>query len=206
VEVFKHRGGHSQLVGYARVSRRDQSLEVQLEALKKAGCCRVYAEKVSGAAARRPAFLAMLETLRERDVVVVHSLDRLGRRLSEVVRTLDELREQQVHVRDLRSGVDTSSQHGRMFMQLFGVFAEMERDLIRERTREGLAQAKKAGRLGGRPSVLTPAKVDQIAFLRAKGHSLRVIAAQVQVGEASVRKALELREEKDPRQMRLEGT
>lgn len=202
----RFRGGHSQLLGYARVSRRDQSLNAQLHSLEKAGVCRVYMEKVSGASANRPALAALLEALRKGDVVVVVSLDRLGRKLSELVRTLDAVRESGAHLRDLRAGLDTSSPNGRMMLTMIGAFADAERELIRERTREGLRVAAAQGRRPGRPRLLVPAKVEQVEHLALKGYSVRAIATAVNLSESSVRNALDMVAIDDPRQLTLDGT
>jgi DNA invertase Pin-like site-specific DNA recombinase len=203
IDVIRYRGGHAQLIGYARVSTKQQNLASQLDALKKAGCCRVYCEKVSGAAARRPALAAMLDTLRPKDIVVIVALDRLGRRLSELIHTLETIRENGCHLRALRHAIDTSAPQGKVFTHFMAVIAEIERDYNRERTREGLAAAAVRGRHPGRPVLLTPAKIEQISHLRSHGHSLRAIADAVHLSEKSVRKALALREERDPRQLRM---
>lgn len=204
--VTKLRGGHSQLIGYARVSRREQNLDSQIDALTRAGCCRIYQEKVSGTAQHRPALVAMLDTLRKGDTVVVAALDRLGRKLSELIRTLESLREQGCHFHDLRHGINTNSQHGKLVLHLLMVLAESERELIAERTREGIASAALRGRIAGRPTVLTPAKIEQVMHLRGKGYSMRQIAVACSLGQATVRKAIDMREPSDPRQQRIEGT
>jgi len=201
--LTRHRGGHSQYIGYARVSRPEQNLDSQLDALKRAGCCRVYAEKVSGAARDRPALAELCATLRKGDVVVVAALDRLGRALSELVRTLDLFRELGVHFRDLRHQLDTSSPHGRLMLNLLMVLAESERELIGERTREGLQAAKARGRIGGRPPLLTPDKRGVIHTLHGSGLSYSAIATTVGLSRASVRKALSTPQPVNPNQLKL---
>lgn len=206
-EVIKHRGGDAKLIGYARVSTRDQKLASQLDVLKKHGCCRVYAEHISGGAEHRAGHAAMLDTLRPGDVVVVATLDRLGRKMSELVLTLDRIRELGCHFRDLRHGVDTSSTQGKLLLHMLMVFAEAQRDLIRENTRAGLEAARERGRVPGRPTVIPAPKRDQIRHLRAQGWSLQAIADTVNVSKTSVWKALDTMEPKgDPKQLRIEGS
>jgi DNA invertase Pin-like site-specific DNA recombinase len=195
VEPIKNRGGHSQMIGYARVSRTDQNLESQLDQLKAAGCCRIYAEKVSGASAYRPAFAALQETLRKGDTVVVVRLDRLSRRPAEFFPTVELFHKMGVHIRDLKNGINTGNPHGRMLMGILMVLAETEREWIRERTRDGLTAAAERGRKGGRPVVLTDAKREQCRHLASKRFSVREIAVEVGVSESTVRNALA-----DPRQ------
>jgi DNA invertase Pin-like site-specific DNA recombinase len=203
-EVITHRGGHSQLIGYARVSRSDQELRGQLDALKKAGCSRVYAERVSSVA-RRLGFEAMLEHVRKADVVVVTRLDRIGRRLAEVVSCVSELGERGVHVKALAQSLDTSAPGGKIMMALWAALAETEREILRERTREGLEAARARGKVGGRRLLLTPEKKAQVRFLRGQGYSIGEIAAAVHHGQTSVRRALELDDQVDKRQLTITG-
>ena len=146
------------LVGYARVSTLDQNLDLQRDALSKAGCQRLFEEKRSGkAGTKRPEFEAALAFLRSEDVLVVWKLDRLGRSLVEMMRTIDGLRRQDVHFRSLTEQFDSDTAHGRFALQMHGAMAEYFLDLNRERTMEGLKAALARGRKGGRPRKLSEA-------------------------------------------------
>jgi DNA invertase Pin-like site-specific DNA recombinase len=149
------------LVGYARVSTLDQNLDLQRDALTRAGCERLFEEKKSGkAGTKRPEFEAALAYLRPTDVLVVWKLDRLGRSLVEMMRTIDALRVKQIHFRSLTEQFDSDTAHGRFALQMHGAMAEYFLDLNRERTMEGLKAALARGRKGGRPKKLTPADIE----------------------------------------------
>ena len=135
------------LVGYARVSTVDQNLDLQRDALTKAGCERLFEEKKSGkAGTKRPEFEAALAYLRPTDVLVVWKLDRLGRSLVEMMRTIDSLRVKEVHFRSLTEQFDSDTAHGRFALQMHGAMAEYFLDLNRERTMEGLKADLEVGR------------------------------------------------------------
>ena len=153
------------LIGYARVSTLDQNLDLQRDALTKAGCERLFEEKKSGkAGTKRPEFEAALAYLRSEDVLVVWKLDRLGRSLVEMMRTIDGLRVKDVHFRSITEQFDSATAHGRFALQMHGAMAEYFLDLNRERTMEGLKAALARGRKGGRPKKLSE---DDIAVGRA---------------------------------------
>lgn len=202
--LIRHRTGVSNLIGYARVSTREQHLDVQLGRLQLAGCSRVYAEKITGSGPR-PGWDALRDDVRAGDVVIVLRVDRMGRRLSELVRSMDALRDAGVHVRSLEEGIDTSARGGRFAFNVIASLAEKVRDDIRENTRAGLAELRKKGVRLGRPSKLEPVKVAQVAHLRAQGYSLRAIGRATHLGKTTVTKALELASHLrgDPRQMPL---
>ena len=149
------------LIGYARVSTTegDQILDRQLDALNQAGCKRIFEDKASGAKADRPGLKACLDYLRDGDVLVVLDLDRLGRLAGELVALIDSLAERGVAFRALNSPMDTTTPAGRAFLQIQAAFAEMERNVIRQRVREGLKAARARGRKGGRPRIMTPEKL-----------------------------------------------
>ena len=147
------------LVGYARVSTPDQKLDLQLDALREAGCERVFTDEASGANAERPGLTDALAFARSGDALVVWRLDRFGRSLKDLVGRVDELRERGVGFRSLTEGVDTTSPTGKLVFHIFGALAEFERDLIRERTLAGLASARARGRKGGRPRAMDEEKV-----------------------------------------------
>jgi DNA invertase Pin-like site-specific DNA recombinase len=142
------------LFGYARVSTQDQNLNLQLDDLKKAGCHKIFQEKVSSAK-ERPQLRKLLEMLREGDTVIVWKLDRLGRSLKELFTLINDFQTNGIGFRSLNDAIDTTTAQGRLVFNLFASLAEFERDLIRERTKAGLAAAKARGRIGGRPKGLS---------------------------------------------------
>lgn len=144
------------LIGYARVSTQDQTPALQLDALKAAGCERVFVEKASGAQRDRPELKAALDYARENtdDVVVVWKLDRLARSLSQLIETADLLEKRGIGLKSLTEAIDTTSAGGRLVFHVFGAMAEFERSIIRERTKAGLDAARARGRTGGRPPAL----------------------------------------------------
>lgn len=147
------------LLGYARVSTADQNLDRQIDALTAAGCDRIFTEKASGKLAERPELTELLAYMREGDTVVVTKLDRLGRSLANLIELANLLQGRGVGLRVTEQGIDTTSAAGRMFFHVVGAIAEFERELIVERTNDGLAAARARGRVGGRPRALTPTKL-----------------------------------------------
>ena len=143
------------LVGYARVSTQDQDLALQLDALKAAGCERVFTEKASGAQRERPQLQAALGYMRPGDTLVVWKLDRLARSLKQLIETVEALGGRGVGLRSLTEALDTTSSGGRLVFHLFASLAEFERAVIRERTVAGLQAARARGRRGGRPPALS---------------------------------------------------
>ncbi len=143
------------LIGYARVSTTDQDLSLQTDALKKAGCEKIFKEKISGAKTDRPALTKALDFAREDDCIVVWRLDRLGRNLRDLLATIDRLSERQVGFQSLTESIDTTSSGGRLVFSIFGAIAAFEKELNRERTMAGLRAAKARGRTGGRPRSLS---------------------------------------------------
>ena len=143
-------------IGYARVSTREQNLDLQVDALKAAGCERVYQDVASGTKTARPALDELLGQLRAGDVLVIWKLDRMGRSLKHLVELVGSLMERKIGLLSLNDPIDTTSAQGRLVFNLFASLAEFERELIRERTRAGLAAARARGRLGGRPRKMTP--------------------------------------------------
>jgi DNA invertase Pin-like site-specific DNA recombinase len=160
-----------ELVGYARVSTREerQVLDRQLDALRAAGCGRVFDDRGSGASADRPGLRACLDYLRKGDVLVVLDLDRLGRLAGELIRLVDELEGRGIGFRALNADFDTTAPMGRAFLQIQAAFAEMERNVVRQRVREGLAAARARGRKGGRPRRMTPERLRSAQHLMADG-------------------------------------
>jgi hypothetical protein len=143
------------LIGYARVSTLDQNLTLQRDALLEAGCAKIFTEQMSGAVADRPSLSDALAYARSGDTIVVWKLDRLARSMKQLIETVETLRLRNIGFRSLTGAIDTTTAQGRLVFHMFGALAEFERSLIRERTRAGLATAKRAGRTGGRPAKLT---------------------------------------------------
>lgn len=148
--------GIKSLIGYARVSTADQSLDMQVKALKKAGCNQVFTDVASGAKADRPGLQKALEYLSEGDTLMVWKLDRLGRTLPHLVQTVDGLRYRGVGFSSITEGFDTSKPQGKLMFKVIAMLAECERDLIRERTKASLAVSRARGRKGGRRAAVTP--------------------------------------------------
>ncbi len=154
------------LVGYCRVSTLDQNLNLQEDALRKAGCERLFSDVASGAQTTREGLAEALQFLRAGDTLVVWKLDRLGRSLTHLLEVVNSLETRQIGFRSLREAVDTTTSSGKLFFHIFGALAEFERDLIRERTQAGLAAARARGRRGGRPKVMTAKQVAMAVTLR----------------------------------------
>jgi DNA invertase Pin-like site-specific DNA recombinase len=140
---------------YARVSTRDQCYQAQLDALRGAGCEKIFEEKLSGAQRDRPQLQAALDYVRPGDTLVVWKLDRLARSLKQLIETVEMLSEREIGLRSLTEAIDTTSPGGRLVFHVFGALAEFERSIIRERTTAGLAAARARGRVGGRPRALS---------------------------------------------------
>lgn len=143
------------LVGYARVSTTDQNPELQLDALRAAGCEKVFVEKASGAQRERPELIAALGYVRPGDAIVVWKLDRLARSMKQLIETVEDLEARGIGFRSLTESIDTTTAGGKLVFHIFGALAEFERGIIRERTRAGLDAAAARGRKGGRPSKLS---------------------------------------------------
>lgn len=175
------------LIGYARVSTRDQHLDRQLHALDGAGCLRVFADKLSGRNADRPELLACLDYLRPGDVLVVASLDRLGRSLDDLLAIVGGLRRRGIGFRSLHESIDTTTAGGRLVFHVFAALAEFIRELIVEGTREGLAAARARGQRLGRPPALTPEQVQHARSLLADpDNSIASIARLLGVSRATI--------------------
>lgn len=141
-------------IGYARVSTRVQSHDLQIDALQKAGCAKVFIETASGAHRNRPELRGALEYARSGDVLVVWRLDRLARSMRQLIETIEDLERRDIGFRSLTEAIDTTTASGRLVFHVMGALGEFERNLIRERTRAGLDAARARGRLGGRPPAL----------------------------------------------------
>lgn len=155
-------------IGYARVSTSDQSLELQIDALKSAGCEMIFTEKISGKSKDdRPELKSMFSKLRSGDTVIVWKLDRLGRSLVNLIDLVQKLNELGVHFLSLHDNIDTQTATGRFTFNIFASLAEFEREIIEERTRAGLTAARARGRLGGRPKGLSKSALSKAKAVKA---------------------------------------
>ena len=177
-------------IGYARVSTLDQNLSLQLDALAAAGCERVFEDRASGARADRAGLQAALDHVRDGEVLVVWKLDRLGRSLPDLIETVMTLAKRGVGFRSLTEAIDTTTPSGRLIFHIFGALGQFERDLIRERTRAGLAAAAARGRKGGRKPAITDDKLRRAREHIVKGLTVREAASRVKVGKTALYKAL----------------
>jgi len=149
------------LIGYARVSTQDQTLDLQTDALRLAGCEKLFTDTMSGANAERPGLQEAMNQLRAGDTLVVWRLDRLGRTLKHLIATITDLSDKGIGFRSLQENMDTTTSGGKLMFHIFGALAEFEREVIKERTNAGLQAARARGRLGGRPKIqsLDPKKI-----------------------------------------------
>ena len=148
-------------IGYARVSTKDQSLDLQVDALKKTGCRKIYSEQISGSKSSRPELDKMKAQLREGDVVVVWKLDRLGRSLRDLVNLVGHFQSNGIGFKSLQDNIDTTTPTGKLIFHLFAALSEFERDVISDRTKAGLEAARIRGRAGGRPAGLSKKAQDK---------------------------------------------
>ncbi len=171
-------------IGYARVSTKEQSLAMQVDALKKAGCDKIHEEIASGAKTSRPVLEEIMRNLREGDTLVIWKLDRLGRNLAHLIHLTTKLIEIKVGLISLNDPIDTSTAQGRMVFGIFASLAEFERELIRERTQAGLTLARARGRKGGRPKGMTQAAIEKATIAEAlyKNGSIPVKKIAEQLG------------------------
>ena len=167
------------LIGYARVSKHEQNLDLQLDALKAAGCEKIFKDKISTLKEERKGLQEALDFLRAGDVLVVWKLDRLARSLAQLIETVDGLHKRECGFRSLTEAIDTTTPAGRMMMQMVGAFAEFERDMLRERTKAGLESARREGRIGGRRPKLSPQQQAEIRRMVSRGDKTAADAARL---------------------------
>src|SRR5437899_7292972 len=180
-------------IGYCRVSTDDQNPDLQLTALKRAGCKKVFTDKATGAHIKRPELAKCLKSLKEGDTLVVWKLDRLSRSLRDLIGLLDDLKTRGVAFCSVTESIDTATPTGRAMWQMVGILAELERSLIQERTKAGRAAAMARGVKMGRKPKLSPQQVAHARQLREQGKSSKHIAPLLKVSERTVEKALRSR-------------
>lgn len=194
------------LVGYMRVSTNEQNLALQRDALKAAGCERLYDDTCSGSVAERPGLTKALDHMRAGDTLVVWKLDRIGRSLSHVVELVDGLQAKGIGLKVLTGGIDTTTSTGRLVFGIFATLAEFERDLIRERTMAGLAAARARGRNGGRPRLMTRAKLrTAMAMMGDRGNVASDVAEQLGISISTLYAYVDGEGRPKPRATRLLG-
>ena len=175
------------IIGYARVSTSEQTLASQIDALNGAGAARIFQDQISGTMRARPELDRMLDQLRDGDVVVVAKYDRLARSLRDLMDIVEAIRARGAGFRSLAEDIDTTTPAGRLVFHVFGSIAEFERERIAERTREGLAAARKRGRIGGRPKALSPEARAEVRRMReGGGKTVAEIARMFKVSRSTV--------------------
>ncbi|RXT14884.1 recombinase family protein [Ammoniphilus sp. CFH 90114] len=178
------------IFGYARVSTHLQSLDSQIDALKKFGCMKIYEEKLSGKRKDRPELKELLKVLRKGDTVVVYKLDRISRSTKHLIELIDFFQEKEVNFVSLQENIDTTSSMGKFIFRIFAAVAEMERDIIVERTKEGLNAARARGRVGGRPKVSEEDIKTAITLYRSNNFTVQEIVKKTNVARSTLYKYL----------------
>ena len=187
-------------IGYARVSTKDQNLSLQLDALEKEGCEKIFQEKATGGNADREELKKLLEHLREGDLVVIWKLDRLGRSLRDLVNLVTDIQAKGAGLKSLNDSIDTTTPQGKLTFHLFAALAEFEREIIRERTKAGLESARARGRVGGRPKGLTKDAKDKAiiaaSFYSQKQMTVSEICKHLGIAKSTFYKYLQTNEGK----------
>lgn len=173
------------LIGYARVSTSDQTTALQIDALKAAGCDRIFEDEMSGAKTNRPGLDQCLQYMREGDTLVVWKLDRLGRSLQHLLEVVNCLNSRKIGFKSLTESIDTTTNSGRLIFSIFASLSEFERGVIRERVSAGLIAARKRGRVGGRPKVCNESKRNAIFALHKQGLTTAEICKSLGISRAT---------------------
>lgn len=184
-------------IGYARVSTLDQSLDLQLDALEKLGCEKIYREKVSGMKEERPQLQELLSFARSGDVICVYKLDRLGRSTKKLIEWSEELNHRGVELVSIRDNIDTTTAVGKAMFKMLAVLTEMERDLISERTRAGLESARARGRKGGRPKKDTKQIEKALRLYQSKQYTVKEIEEMTGISKATLYRAIKSKKGND---------
>src|SRR3989440_5735972 len=182
------------LIGYARVSTQEQTLNLQKDALEKIGCIKIFTDTASGAKAERNGLEEALEYVREGDTLVVWRLDRLGRSLKHLIETITKLNHRKIGFKSITENIDTTTSGGKLVFHIFGALAESERDIIRERTNAGLRAARARGRKGGRPKALTSKTVQMAQQLyHDKANSIADICKTLNISRATLYRYIQVK-------------
>jgi DNA invertase Pin-like site-specific DNA recombinase len=179
------------LIGYARVSTHDQTLNLQKDALQKAGCTRIFTDTASGAKAERKGLEEALNYVRKDDTLVVWRLDRLGRSLKHLIETIQQLDNRHIGFKSLTENIDTTTSGGKLIFHIFDALAEFEREIIRERTQAGLLAARARGKKGGRPKVLRDRRVSIAqALYNEPQNSIAEICRTLKISRATLYRSI----------------
>ena len=186
------------LIGYARVSTQDQTLNLQNDALEQAGCSKIFTDTISGAKTDRPGLEQALSYVRPGDTLVVWRLDRLGRSLRHLIETITLLHDRGIGFKSITENIDTTTSGGKLVFHIFGALAEFERDIIRERTQAGLQAARARGKKGGRPKVLKDKKVAMAqALYNDKNNSIAEICKTLNISRSTLYRYIEIGERQE---------
>jgi DNA invertase Pin-like site-specific DNA recombinase len=178
------------LIGYARGSTYEQTLNLQRDALEKAGCTKIFTDTASGAPTERKGLKAALSYVRNSDTLVVWRLDRLGRSLPHLITTMTALEERGIGFKSLTENIDSTTSGGKLIFHIFGALAEFERNLIKERTQAGLTAARARGKKGGRPQALTARQLGIARDLYEKRHPIAEICRTLKISKATLYRAI----------------
>ena len=178
------------LIGYARVSTHEQTLNLQQDALQKIGCTKIFTDTASGAKTERKGLEEALNYVRKGDTLVVWRLDRLGRSLPHLITTMTDLLERGSGFKSLTENIDTTTSGGKLIFHIFGALAEFERNLIKERTQAGLMAARARGRRGGRPKALTAKQLSIARDLYEKRHPIADICRTLKISRATLYRSI----------------
>jgi DNA invertase Pin-like site-specific DNA recombinase len=175
------------LIGYSRVSTNDQNPNLQEDALKKAGCEKIFSDRISGTVSARPGLNSAKDILRKGDTLIVWRLDRLGRSLKDLIEWVNYLDKEGISLKSLHESIDTSTSTGKLIFHIFGALSEFERNLIQERTQAGLSAARARGRIGGRPEVLNENKKQlAVRLYEEKQHSVKKICEMMGISKPTL--------------------
>ena len=176
--------------GYARVSTTEQNLEMQVEAIKSYGVDKIYSDKLSGKTMDRKEFGKLLEHLRSGDTLVIYSLSRLGRKTKDLIGLIEKFNAENINLVSIKENIDTNSPMGRAMIGMISIFSELEREIIVERVREGVKNARARGRMGGRPRANEEKVNEAIALYRSELYSVQEIIAKTGVSKATIYRRL----------------
>src|SRR5713101_6492558 len=186
------------LIGYARVSTNEQTLNLQKDALEKIGCTKIFTDTASGTKAERTGLIEALEYVREGDTLVVWRLDRLGRSLKHLIETITKLNNRKIGFKSITENIDTTTSGGKLVFHIFGALAEFERDIITESTNAGLSAARARGRLGGRPKAKMLASPKKVALAQSlyedKNNTIDEICKTLNVSRATLYRYIQTKE------------